>query len=137
VLLARQVNVPNLVVALKKVRRGRTTRKLLGTWWRWKVRELVTSYGFPGTTRRGGVKRAGAINGEAAGVGVVLKDGSAGDSYIPIPEREIEKTFMMPIEDVFSSRGEERWVTGRISTRQGEGREEIEIAGFRRRKRRS
>jgi elongation factor Tu len=77
------------------------------------VRELLTSYKFDGdavpVVR---VSALGAINGDAAGVESVIKLMEALDSYIPLPEREIDKPFMMPIEDVFSISGRGTVVTG-------------------------
>ena len=63
----------------------------------------------------------GALNGDPAGVESVVKLMEALDSYIPLPEREVDKPFMMPIEDVFSISGRGTVVTGRIERGQGEG----------------
>src|ERR671914_386199 len=79
------------------------------------VRELLSSYGFKGddipVVR---VSALGALNGDAAGVESVVKLMEALDTAIPIPEREVDKPFMMPIEDVFSISGRGTVVTGRI-----------------------
>jgi len=95
------------------------------------VRELLTSYKFDGdavpVVR---VSALGAINGDAAGVESVIKLMEALDSYIPLPEREIDKPFMMPIEDVFSISGRGTVVTGRIERGQVKVGEEVEIVGF-------
>ncbi len=113
VLLARQVNVPYLVVALNKV--DAVDDPELLDLVELEVRELLTSYKFDGdavpVVR---VSALGAINGDAAGVESVIKLMEALDSYIPLPEREIDKPFMMPIEDVFSISGRGTVVTGRI-----------------------
>src|SRR5437762_9364950 len=113
VLLARQVNVPYLVVALNKVD-AVDDAELLDLV-ELEVRELLTTYGFKGddvpVVR---VSALGALNGDAAGVESVLKLMEALDASIPIPEREVDKPFMMPIEDVFSISGRGTVVTGRI-----------------------
>src|SRR5215216_6001402 len=129
VILARQVNVPYLVVALNKVD-AIDDAELLDLV-ELEVRELLTSYGFPGDdTPVVRVSALGAINGEAAGVESVIKLMEALDTYIPLPEREVDKPFMMPIEDVFSISGRGTVVTGRIERGQVKVGEEIEIVGF-------
>src|SRR6202008_2729079 len=72
----------------------------------------------------------GALNGDTAGVESVLKLMEALDSAIPMPERDVDKPFMMPIEDVFSISGRGTVVTGRIERGQVKVGEEIEIVGF-------
>src|ERR671917_129270 len=130
VLLARQVNVPYLVVALNKV--DAVDDPELLDLVELEVRELLTSYGFPGDdTPVVRVSALGAINGDPAGVESVVKLMEALDSYIPLPEREIDKPFMMPIEDVFSISGRGTVVTGRVERGQVKVGEEIEIVGFR------
>jgi elongation factor Tu len=95
------------------------------------VRELLTSYGFPGDdTPVIRVSALGAINGDPAGVDSLIQLMDALDTYIPLPEREIDKPFMMPIEDVFSISGRGTVVTGRIERGQVKVGEEIEIVGF-------
>src|SRR5678809_67954 len=130
VLLARQVNVPYLVVALNKV--DAVDDPELLDLVELEVRELLTSYGFKGddvpVVR---VSALGAINGDAAGVDSVIKLMEALDSYIPLPEREVDKPFMMPIEDVFSISGRGTVGTGRIERGKVKVGEEIEIVGFR------
>ena len=129
VLLARQVNVPHLVVALNKVD-AVDDAELLDLV-ELEVRELLTSYGFKGddipVVR---VSALGALNGDPAGVESVLKLMEALDTAIPIPEREVDKPFMMPIEDVFSISGRGTVVTGRIERGKVKVGEEIEIVGF-------
>src|SRR3954471_10432691 len=129
VLLARQVNVPYLVVALNKVDAG-DDPELLDLVER-EVRELLTSYGFKGddvpVVRVSALK---ALQGEKDGVDSILKLMEALDTYIPLPEREIDKPFMMPIEDVFSISGRGTVVTGRVERGQVKVGEEIEIVGF-------
>jgi elongation factor Tu len=129
VLLARQVNVPFLVVALNKVD-AVDDAELLDLV-ELEVRELLSSYGFPGddipVVR---VSALGALNGDAAGVETVIKLMEALDAYIPLPERDVDKPFMMPIEDVFSISGRGTVVTGRIERGKVKVGEEIEIVGF-------
>src|SRR6188508_1037704 len=129
VLLARQVNVPHLVVALNKV--DAVDDPELLDLVELEVRELLTSYGFKGddipVVR---VSALGALNGDPAGVESVVKLMEALDASIPIPEREIDKPFMMPIEDVFSISGRGTVVTGRIERGKVKVGEEIEIVGF-------
>src|SRR5438105_13175631 len=101
ILLARQVGVPYLVVFLNKVD-AVDDAELLDLV-ELEVRELLSSYGFPGDeTPVVRVSALGALNGDPAGVESVVKLMEALDSYVPIPLREIDKPFMMPIEDVFS-----------------------------------
>jgi elongation factor Tu len=129
VLLARQVNVPYLVVALNKV--DAVDDKELVDLVELEVRELLKSYGFPGddvpVVRVSALK---ALNGDPEGVDSVAKLMEALDTYIPLPEREIDKPFMMPIEDVFSISGRGTVVTGRVERGKVKVGEEIEIIGF-------
>jgi elongation factor Tu len=123
------VNVPYLVVTLNKVD-AVDDAELLDLV-ELEVRELLTSYGFPGddlpVVR---VSALGALNGDQAGVDSVLKLMEALDTYIPIPERDTDKPFLMPIEDVFSISGRGTVVTGRIERGKVKVGEEIEIIGF-------
>src|SRR5881296_1421839 len=104
VLLARQVNVPCLLVALNKV--DAVDDPELLDLVELEVRELLSSYGFPGddvpVVRVSALK---ALHGEAEGVAGVMKLMDALDSYIPLPQRDVDKPFLMPIEDVFSISG--------------------------------
>jgi elongation factor Tu len=129
VLLARQVNVPYLVVALNKV--DAVDDPELLDLVELEVRELLSSYGFKGddvpVVRVSALK---ALQGDAEGVAGVIKLMEALDSYIPLPEREIDKPFMMPIEDVFSISGRGTVVTGRVERGQVKVGEEVEIVGF-------
>ena len=128
-LLAKQVNVPYMVVALNKV--DAVDDPELVDLVELEVRELLTSYGFPGNdipvVRVSALRRS---NGDADGVGTVLKLMEALDTYIPMPEREVDKPFLMPIEDVFSISGRGTVVTGRIERGTVKVGEEIEIVGF-------
>ena len=113
VLLARQVDVPCLVVALNKV--DAVDDPELLDLVELEVRELLTSYGFPGdavpVVR---VSALGALNGDPEGVASILKLMDALDQYVPLPPREVDKPFLMPIEDVFSISGRGTVVTGRV-----------------------
>jgi elongation factor Tu len=129
VLLARQVDVPCLVVALNKV--DAVDDPELLDLVELEVRELLKSYNFPGddvpVVRTMALK---ALNGDPEGVDTILKLMDALDAYVPLPEREIDKPFMMPIEDVFSIQGRGTVVTGRVDRGRVKVGEEIEIVGF-------
>jgi elongation factor Tu len=130
VLLARQVDVPCLVVALNKV--DAVDDPELLDLVELEVRDLLKSYGFPGddvpVVRVSALK---ALNGEADGVESILKLMEALDAYVPLPQREVDKPFLMPIEDVFSISGRGTVVTGRVERGKVKVGEEIEIVGFR------
>ena len=129
VLLARQVNVPYLVVALNKV--DAVDDPELLDLVELEVRELLKTYQFPGddlpVVRLSALK---ALNGEPGGAEGVLKLMEALDTYIPMPQREVDKPFLMPIEDVFSISGRGTVVTGRIERGTVKVGEEVEIIGF-------
>jgi elongation factor Tu len=129
VLLARQVEVPCLVVALNKV--DAVDDPELLDLVELEVRELLTSYGFPGddvpVVR---VSALRALEGDPAGVEGIMNLLSALDSYVPMPVREVDKPFLMPIEDVFSISGRGTVVTGRVERGQVKVGEEVEIVGF-------
>jgi elongation factor Tu len=129
ILLARQVNVPYIVVALNKV--DAVDDKELVDLVELEVRELLKGYGFPGddlpVVRVSALK---ALNGDPEGVESVAKLMEALDAYIPLPERDVDKPFLMPIEDVFSISGRGTVVTGRIERGTVKVGEEIEIVGF-------
>src|SRR5437660_5178092 len=129
VLLAYQVNVPYLVVALNKVD-AIDDPELLDLV-ELEVRELLTAYKFPGNdipvVRLSALK---ALQGDPAGVESVTKLLEALDTYIPLPQRDVDKPFMMPIEDVFSISGRGTVVTGRVERGRVKVGEEIEIVGF-------
>jgi elongation factor Tu len=96
------------------------------------VRELLKSYQFPGDdipVIRGSA--LGALNGEEKWEKSVAELMAAVDSYIPLPQREIDKPFLMPIEDIFSISGRGTVVTGRVERGKVKVGEEIEIVGFR------
>ncbi len=130
ILLARQVGVPFVVVALNKVDAVDDPELLELV--ELEVRELLTSYGFPGDDLPVvPVSALGALNGEEKwekGIGDLMQ---AVDDYIPTPEREKDKPFLMPIEDIFSISGRGTVVTGRVERGTVKVGEEMEIVGFR------
>src|SRR6476646_4844901 len=129
VLLAKQVNVPYVVVALNKV--DAVDDPELLDLVELEVRDLLKSYGFPGddlpVVRVSALK---ALQGDAGGVDTILKLMDAIDTYIPLPQREVDKPFLMPIEDVFSISGRGTVVTGRVERGKVKVGEEIEIVGY-------
>src|SRR5512143_2015706 len=130
ILLARQVGVPYIVVALNKVDMVEDEELLELV--ELEVRELLKSYQFPGddlpVCR---VSALNALNGEPAAEKGVDDLMAAVDSYVPMPERAIDKPFIMPIEDIFSIQGRGTVVTGRIERGICKVGEEMEIVGFR------
>jgi elongation factor Tu len=130
ILLARQVGVPFIVVALNKVDMVDDPELLELV--ELEVRELLKSYGFPGddlpVCR---VSALGALNGEADWEKTVDALMESVDTYIPLPARDIDKPFLMPVEDIFSIQGRGTVVTGRIEKGIVKVGEEIEIVGFR------
>ncbi len=133
ILLARQVGVPYIVVALNKV--DMVDDPELLDLVELEVRELLSSYEFPGddipVIRVSALKalESGDPNSEWGKKVMELMD--AVDSYIPIPERIIDKPFLMPVEDIFSISGRGTVVTGRIERGIVKVGEEIEIVGIR------
>src|SRR5216110_2555223 len=130
VLLARQVGVPYIVVALNKC--DAVDDPELLDLVELEVRELLKSYQFPGddvpVIR---LSALGALNGEAKWEKQIDALMAAVDESVPIPQREIEKPFLMPIEDIFSISGRGTVVTGRIERGKVKVGEEVEIVGFR------
>jgi elongation factor Tu len=130
VLLARQVGVPYIVVALNKS--DAVDDEELLDLVELEVRELLTSYDFPGddvpVIRVSALK---ALEGDAEWAPKVLELMAAVDDYIPEPERPIDKPFLMPIEDVMSITGRGTVVTGKVEQGQVKVGEEIEIVGLR------
>ena len=130
ILLARQVGVPYIVVAMNKV--DMVDDPELLDLVELEVRELLKSYQFPGddlpVVR---VSALGALNGEPQWEKTVDELMEAVDNYIPMPERVIDKPFLMPIEDIFSIQGRGTVVTGRIERGICKVGEEMEIVGFR------
>jgi elongation factor Tu len=130
ILLARQVGVPKIVVALNKV--DAVDDKELLDLVELEVRELLKSYQFPGdeipVVKVSALK---AMQGDADAEKAILSLMEAVDKYIPIPERPLDKPFLMPIEDVFSISGRGTVVTGRVEQGKVKVGEEIEIVGIR------
>ena len=132
ILLARQVGVPRVVVYLNKVDMVDDPELLELV--ELEVRELLSSYDFPGEDipiiYGSALEALNAPEDEAKRKSIVeLMD--AVDSYIPVPERQIDKPFLMPVEDVFSISGRGTVVTGRIEQGQVKVGEEMEIVGMR------
>jgi elongation factor Tu len=130
ILLARQVGVPYIVVALNKVDMVDDAELLELV--ELEVRELLKTYQFPGddlpVVR---VSALGALNGEEKWEKTIDELMEKVDQYIPLPERVIDKPFIMPIEDIFSIQGRGTVVTGRIEKGIAKVSDEMEIVGFR------
>jgi len=129
ILLARQVGVPYLVVFLNKVD-AVDDAELLDLV-ELEVRELLSSYGFPGDEIpivRGSALKA--LEGDPEWEKTIDNLMEAVDQYVPLPERQIDKPFLMPVEDVFSISGRGTVVTGRVERGKVKVGEEIEIVGF-------
>ncbi|HEY8081907.1 MAG TPA: elongation factor Tu [Acidimicrobiales bacterium] len=130
VLLARQVGVPYIVVALNKA--DLVDDEELLDLVELEVRELLTEYDFPGDdTPIVRVSALKALEGDPAWSEKVLELMAAVDSYIPEPERDTDKPFLMPIEDVMSITGRGTVVTGKIEQGIVKVGEEVEIVGLR------
>jgi elongation factor Tu len=134
VLLARQVEVPSIVVYLNKVDQMNDPELLELV--ELELREMLTSYGFPGDDTP--IVRGSALEAleststdpqapEYASIRELLK---VVDEYIPQPDREIDKPFMMPVEDVFSIKGRGTVVTGKVDRGQVKVGEPVEIVGL-------
>ena len=131
ILLARQVGVPKIVVFLNKIDLVDDAELLDLV--EMEVRELLTKYGFPGDDTpiiRGSSKPALDNPGDAAANKPIDELVAALDSYIPIPQREVDKPFLMPIEDVFSIKGRGTVGTGRIERGKAKIGDTIEIVGL-------
>ena len=131
ILLARQVGVPYIVVFLNKADMVDDAELLELV--EMEVRELLSKYDFPGDDTpiiHGSAKLA--LEGDQSPIGepAIFKLAEALDSYIPMPERAIDGTFLMPVEDVFSISGRGTVVTGRIERGIVKVGEEIEIVGI-------
>jgi len=130
ILLARQVGVPYIVVFLNKV--DMVDDEELLDLVELEVRELLTQYEFPGDdipVIRGSALKA--MEGDAEAEKAVLELLSAMDEYIPMPERDVDKPFLMPIEDIFSISGRGTVVTGRIERGVVHTGDEMEVVGIR------
>jgi len=135
ILLARQVEVPAMVVFLNKV--DMMDDEELLELVEMELRELLSKYGFPGDDipiiRGSGLKALESTSTDisAPEYQPILELMAAVDSYIPTPERAVDKPFLMPIEDVFGIKGRGTVVTGRIERGVVKVSEEIEIVGIR------
>ena len=129
ILLARQVNVPYIVVFLNKC--DLVDDPELLDLVELEVRELLSSYEYPGDqipVIRGAALKA--IQGDAPSVTKIEELLAALDSYVPVPQREVDKPFLMPVEDVFSITGRGTVGTGRIERGKIKVGEEVEMVGF-------
>ena len=132
ILLARQVGVPHIVVYLNKA--DQVDDKELTDLVEMEIRELLSKYDFPGDDVpivSGSALKA--IEGDSSDIGIpsIEKLVEEMDKFIPVPERPVDQTFLMPIEDVFSISGRGTVVTGRIERGKVNVGEEIEIVGIR------
>ena len=129
ILLARQVNVPKIVVFLNKVDMVDDPELLELV--EMEVRELLSFYGYDGDNTpiiKGSA--LGALNGEPKWVEKVMELMNAVDEYIPLPVRDVDKPFLMPVEDVFSITGRGTVATGRIETGVIHVGDEVQILGL-------
>ena len=129
VLLARQVGVPKIVVALNKV--DMVDDEELIELVEMEVRELLNEYDFPGDdTPIVQVSALKALEGDADFAAKIMELMAEVDEYVPTPERELDKPFLMPIEDVFSITGRGTVVTGKVEQGAIHTGDEIEIVGI-------
>ncbi len=132
ILLARQVNVPYIVVYLNKVDMVDDAELLELV--ELEVHELLSSYEFPGddlpVIQGSALQALEASDPSAAGASSIQQLMEALDTYIPIPEREMDKPFLMPVEDVFSITGRGTVATGRIERGVVKVGEEVELVGM-------
>ncbi len=132
ILLARQVGVPSIVVFINKV--DMVDDPELLDLVELEVRDLLKKYDFPGDeipVIRGSALKALNANSDGPDWQPIMQLMDAIDSYVPQPKREIDKPFLMPIEDVFSISGRGTVVTGRVERGKVKVGEEVEIVGFR------
>ncbi len=130
ILLARQVGVPAMVVFLNKCDAVDDAELLELV--ELEVRELLSAYEFPGDTIpviKGSALKA--MEGDAAGEQGIDELMEAVDSYIPTPERDVEKPFLMPVEDIFTIQGRGTVATGRVERGKVKVNEQVEIVGIR------
>ena len=131
ILLARQVGVPALVVFMNKV--DQVDDEELLELVEMEIRELLSEYDFPGDDIpivKGSALAALEGRDDEIGKNAILELMAAVDDYIPLPERDVDKSFLMPIEDVFSISGRGTVVTGRVESGVVKVGEEIEIVGI-------
>jgi elongation factor Tu len=129
ILLARQVNVPKLVVFMNKVDMVDDPEILELV--EMEIRELLTFYGFDGDNSpviQGSA--LGALNGEPEWEEKVMESMNAVDTWIPLPPRDVDKPFLMPVEDVFSITGRGTVATGRIETGVIHTGDELQLIGL-------
>ncbi len=133
ILLAKQVNVPKIVVALNKCDMVDDAELLDLV--EMEVRDLLTKYGYDGEkTPIVRVSALKALEGDAAAQDKIMELMKTVDEYIPDPKRDLDKPFLMPIEDVFSISGRGTVVTGRIESGVVKVGEEVEIIGLKEKK---
>jgi len=129
ILLAKQVNVPAIVVFMNKCDMVQDAELLDLV--EMEVRELLTKYGFPGdkvpVIRGSAIK---ALQGDAEAEKAIQKLMDTVDEYVPDPVRDLDKPFLMPVEDVFSIKGRGTVVTGRVERGKVKVNETIEIVGI-------
>jgi len=132
ILLAKQVGVPRIIVFLNKV--DMVDDPELIDLVEEEVREVLTKYGFDGketpVLRGSGLKALEGTSADDEWVKKVLALTEALDTYIPVPVREVDKPFLMPVEDIFSIEGRGTVVTGRIERGQVKVGEEVEVVGL-------
>jgi elongation factor Tu len=132
ILLARQVGVPSIVVFMNKV--DMVDDPELLDLVELEVRDLLKTYKFPGDevpVIRGSALKALEGSGKDDAAKPILELMAAVDSYVPMPTREVEKPFLMPIEDIFTISGRGTVATGRVERGKVKVGEEIEIVGIR------
>ncbi|MGI6461624.1 MAG: elongation factor Tu [Candidatus Hydrogenedentales bacterium] len=132
ILLARQVNVPAIVVFLNKV--DMVDDPELLDLVELELRELLSDYEFPGDEIpiiRGSALAAMELRDEAIGKNAIMELMAAVDSYIPTPQRDLERPFLMPVEDVFTITGRGTVVTGRIELGRIHTGDKMELVGIR------
>jgi elongation factor Tu len=132
ILLARQVNVPAIVVFLNKV--DMVDDPELLDLVELELRELLSNYEFPGDEIpiiRGSALAAMELRDDAIGKNAIMELMAAVDSYIPTPERDLDRPFLMPVEDVFTITGRGTVVTGRIELGRVHTGDKMELVGIR------
>ncbi|MFM8829282.1 MAG: elongation factor Tu [Actinomycetota bacterium] len=129
ILLARQVGVPYIVVALNKA--DMVDDEELLELVELEVRELLSEYEFPGDDIPVvKVSALNALNGDAAAQEQILELMQAVDDYVPLPERDVDKPFLMPVEDVFTITGRGTVATGRVERGIINVNDEVEVVGM-------
>ena len=132
ILLARQVGVPYIVVFLNKV--DMVDDPEIIEFVEWDVRDLLKQYEFPGDEIpivKGAAVKALATPGDAEAAACILELMKAVDEYIPTPERDVDKPFLMPVEDVFSITGRGTVATGRVERGKINQGDKVERVGIR------